>query len=127
MWKEYGMLAEVVYVLLRHPPTKKIPDKHLQITPPSNPSILAGFESYLEHMYEVINNFTPEDAKKKWHSDTGFCSRVCSYYRPMDYYAVRDKVTGELIRTSMIDNQPKVGANEVCKIERFEGCSRWNS
>jgi len=127
LWKEYGMLAEVVYVLLRHPPTKKMPDKHLQITPPATPAVLAGFESYLEHMYNVINNFTFEDACSKWHSDTGFCDRVCSYRRPMDYHAIRHKTTGELIRTTMIDNPPKLGENEVMSIEHFGGCVRWNS
>ena len=127
VFKTFGALAEVDYLLLRHPPTKRTPNKHLQITPPATPTQLAGFELYLEHMSKVVNNFTEDDAKCKYHGDTGFCDRVCSYRFKFDYISIKKKATGELVGNYYVDKCPQVKDDQVSERHTFPGCPRFNS
>lgn len=128
IWKTFGALAEIRYVLLRHPPTKKTPDKHLQITPPATPAQLIGFETYLEHMFNVINDFGPKDAESAMKmDDDGFCRNVCSYYTPKTYIAIRKKDTKQLVKTYLPEYAPPLKPDEYAEELRHGGCPRWNS
>ena len=91
VWKQFGKLAPVEYILLRHPPTRLNKDKHLQVTKPATPAQLAGFELYLEYMAEVFNSFTEKDAMQSPCKDEGFCRNVCSYFRPFSYMVVTNR------------------------------------
>lgn len=127
IWKTFGKLAEVRYYLLRFPPTKKEPFRHVQITMPATPSQLAGFELYLEKAYEEINSLTYEKSCTGYHEDEGFCSRVCSYRRPMQYISVKKKDTNKLVKNYMLESESiKIGADEYMETLFFGGCKKWN-
>lgn len=131
VYKTYGKLAEVQYIMLRHPPTPRSPDKHIQITPPATPEQLKGFELYLEYMAELFNNFTEKEAQLQYHEDENFCERVCSYRNPVTYLCVRNKDGSGEERRYWID--PKTGElpyqvkeNEVSEIKKHPGCAKFN-
>lgn len=126
IFRKFGLLAWIEFVLMRHPPTKRTPEMHLQIMKPSTPEQLAGFEMYLDHLHASIQNFGWTEACSNYHKDSGFCKNVCSYYRPMEYLALKKKETNELVGTFMIDNPPQVP--DDCYVETLysKGCPKWN-
>lgn len=126
VWREFGALAEVHYYYLRHPPTKKTPTKHLMITPAPTEGQLAGMEAYIEFMAPYMNSFGLEEAHNHYHDDEGFCERVCTYRRPMDYIKITKK-TGEFIGTFMLDTAPQAKEDEVAETLHFTGCPKFNS
>lgn len=131
VWKKFKELASVQYVLLRHPPTPRTKDMHLQITPPATPEQLEGFEYYLEHMAELFNNFTEKEAKYRYCEDEGFCERVCSYRRPFKYMVVKNKNKPEDEKRFWIDPATQVlpyepKADEEVEIREHPGCPKWN-
>jgi len=131
VWKTYGELALVEYLLLRHPPSPLKKNRHIQITPPASPEQLAGFEVYLEHMAEVFNSFTEKDAESRYCEDVPFCEWVCSFRRKFDYMIVKNR-DGSNERRFWID--PKINElpyqvqeGEVFEIKSHPGCKKWNS
>ncbi len=127
VWKTFGELAEVRYILLRHPPTKKEPSKHIQITMPATPAQLRGFETYITHMWEVVNRFGPKDAVANFkEDDPGFCRNVCTYYRPTRYLSVKKKGTDELVGNFPLDSSPQVGQDEYVTTCTHKGCPKFN-
>lgn len=131
VWKTYGKLAEVQYIMLRHPPTSRTPDKHLQITKPATPEQLAGFECYLEYMAELFNKFGEREAKTHFHDDEGFCERVCSYRRPFKYMIVKKKDGKGDEKRFWIDPKAEglpyqVKDDEESQIVSHSGCIKWN-
>lgn len=125
LWRTFGALAEVRYVLLRHPPTKRTPDKHIQITPPATPEQLIGFERYLDHMWHVVNAFGLPEAHAGLCSDGGFCRNVCSYYAPLRYLALKDE-SGAILSTHMLDNPPHPLYNQTVVEMSHPGCPKYN-
>lgn len=107
-WKAFGKAAKVEFVLLRHPPTKRTSDKHLQVVSPSSPSQLSGLEEYIKDISRTVNNFTLEQAYTSTCSDHGFCTRVCSYYAPLQYWALikKDDSTQSPLKTFPLDKPP---------------------
>ncbi len=127
VYKTYGLLAEVRYVLLRHPPTKKDPSKHIQITMPATPEQLAGFESYLEHMYGVINQFGDKEARANFkEDDPGFCRNVCTYYTSKEYVSILKKGTNQLVGNHLPEYAPQLKDDEYVVKKRFSGCPKFN-
>lgn len=127
VWKTYGLLAEVRYVLLRHPPTKRDPSKHIQITMPATPTQLRGFEVYITHMWEVVNRFGPKDATANFkEDDPGFCRNVCTYYRPTSYLSVKKKGSNALVANFALDANPQVGHDEYVETCIHKGCPKYN-
>ncbi len=127
VWKTFDKLASVRYLFLRHPPTKRAPDKHIMVTPPATPAQLAGFESYLEHMFEVINRFGPDEARAKYHMDSGFCDRVCSYRTPRTYLSIKKRGTNALVGNFLPEHAPELKADEWVEELKHKGCPRYNS
>jgi len=134
VWKTFNKLASVRYIMLRHPPTSRTKEKHLQITPPPTPEQLIGFEYYLEQMAELFNNFGPKEAKARYCEDTGFCERVCSYRRPFSYLVVKNKDGSGEERRYWIDPKNtemimpyELKEHEVGEIKTHAGCPRFNS
>jgi hypothetical protein len=127
--KQYGLPAEVQFIMLRHPPTRVNATKHIQTVPSKTDSELAGIECYLEFMGQIFSNFTEEDAKKtfKCDIDDGFCWRVCQFRQGRDYKVKLDK-EGNIIAGYSINNEPEFDANEGEKIEvrSYKGCPRFN-
>lgn len=129
VYLKFGALAEARYYFLRHPPSKRYPANHVMITMPATPVQLEGFSLYVQHMWEVINSFTPQDAASHYCVDESFCDRVCSYRRPFTYMIVKKPGTPD--RKYWID--PKTGVlpyivkpGETSEIVKHPGCPRWN-
>jgi hypothetical protein len=126
----FGKPAKVEFVMLRHPPTKRTPEKHLQIVEPSTSSQLAGLKEYLKVMGKVMNDFTLEEGLRSPCSDIGFCQRVCSFYAPLDYWAtvLKTDATQAPIKTFPLDKPPTEwdrGTLALVK-KRHEGClAKW--
>lgn len=132
-WKTFGIPAEVQFVMLRHPPTSRTPDKHIQTVPPMTPAQMVGFEYYLEHMYGVLKGFGVKDAYAHMHDDKGFCERVCSYRRPFSYWSIT-KLDGTPVRrvwidpkTNDLDTRPEIGYDERVELLSNPGCARFNT
>lgn len=126
VWSRFGKRARVEFVLLRHPPTKRTPAKHLQIVPPASPAHLAGLSHYVQSVSAKVNAFTIEDAWVGVCQDEGFCRNVCSHYAPHDYWALvkRDDPAQTPLKTYMLDHAPKeVAADEALVKRRHDGCA----
>lgn len=150
MYKQFGVLARVEFVLLRHAPTKNNPNNHLQIVEPSTPEELEGFEVFLEHFSDYVIDFNEDKAESslafdKGYSEEGFAGRImcgrssypnqlkkdgtpmfsCSFKWPRDYYVQIDKKTGKIISSNFTKKEltPQRGT----KIEKrhYEGCPRF--
>lgn len=126
VWKRFGALAEVHYIMLRFPPTKKEPTRHIQITMPPTEAQLRGFEHYLEHSYETIVQFGLQDAYGYFKEDEGFCRNVCTYFRPTDYISIKKRDTNILVGNYMPGTEPPLAADEYSEILHHEGCPKHN-
>jgi hypothetical protein len=131
VYKQFGLPAEVEFIMLRHAPTTRTPEKHIQKVAPSTPDQLIGFEYYLEYMYKILTNFGVNDAYANFHKDEGFCQRVCSYRNPFKYWSIKDKVSKEIIRNVWIDpnnldNRPEIKDNETLELLSSGGCPKFN-
>ncbi len=126
----FGRRAQVSFVLLRHPPTKRTPEKHLQVVQPASEAHLDGLTEYIKWVSGRVNQFSLEDAYANILDDQGFCSRVCSHYAPHDYWVLvkRDDPEQATIKTFMLENAPKeVAADEVLVKRHHKGCmAKWN-
>lgn len=87
-YKEHGIVPTVDFILLRHAPTVRTPDKHIQRVSPHSLPTLCGLESYINSMYARVNGFTWEDALSSPCRDEGFCFRVCTHYAPHPYWLI---------------------------------------
>lgn len=127
MWyyEQFGELVPVDFIMLRHPPTKRLPQGHLQTVPPLTPVHIEGLKSYLVHLYHVMNNFGVQEAGSNFCADEGFCRRVCPFFRGFDYNQVRKK-TGQLVGNFSLDLTPQLGEDEEMETLHFNGCKRWN-
>ena len=123
-WPEYK--PKVEFLFLRFP---KSPSQELEFTDEE----LTGLEHYLAHVYEMINNFTEEDAKSnyaknkdgyQWLCKAGRTWR-CPYIDPFDYYAIKNK-DGKVVRSSFKnDLTPK--EDETLEKLKYEGFPAWPS
>lgn len=128
LWKTYGALATVKYVMLRHPPTSRTPDKHIQVTPPATPAQLAGFETYLEYLYDGINSFGEKEGLAAMKDDDfGFCQNVCSFYTPKTYLAVKKRGTDALVKTYLPEFLPSLKDDEYTVEMTHPGCPKYNA
>jgi hypothetical protein len=126
IWKTYGIPAEIRYVMLRHPPTKKEPSKHIQITMPATPAQLEGFELYLEHMYERVVEFGLKDAYVNFKDDKRWCQNVCTYFRATSYTSIKKRDTNALVGNYMPGTEPALKEDEYAETLHHAGCPRYN-
>lgn len=93
---------------------------------------LKGFEYYLEHVNQIIANYSEADAKTnyaaksnyKWLCGPAKSGWICPFHKPMDYYSLLDK-DGQQIKSSHNDDfKPKKG--ETVEKRRYEGCPAKN-
>lgn len=85
-FKETGIVPTVEFIMLRHGPTTRTPDKHIQRVDPPSRFALVGLEVYIDSVYLSVNQFGLQDAYSSPCADEGFCTRVCSYYKPYPYW-----------------------------------------
>lgn len=126
--QEYGMIPTVDFILLRHPPTNRQPSRHIQRVDPFTESHLTGLRAYICHMYPIVNNFGIKEAMINPSDDYGFCTRVCHFHKPFDYYALVKKTDPSVIlSTFLVDKVPQTIQDDEMLVEkRHEGCVfRW--
>lgn len=105
---EFKLPAAVEFILLRHGPTKRTPDKQfVQRVEPLSDSQLDGFIEYLREVNRAINALDEKSAldNPKCKKDEGFCMRVCSLKDPFDYWTITGK-DGK-VRTARISRHLK--------------------
>jgi len=92
---------------------------------------IKGFEHYLEHINDYINNFDKNSAtanfaadsdKNKWMCQTG--SWKCPYKDSYEYYVKLDN-NNKIIETSLTNNFSEIKGFRVEK-RSYSGCPRWN-
>jgi len=97
-----------------------------------NEEQIKGFEYYLEHINEYINNFDENSSKANFAVDSqknkwmcGIGSWVCPYKAPYDYYAKIDK-SGEIIETSLKNDFKNIDGFNI-EVRKYEGCPKFNN
>ncbi len=132
VYKYFGVLSEVEFVMLRHPPTSRTPQKHLQIVPAKTPEELHGIEIYLEHMGHVFQDFTIEfarnnilgndpDTKKR-----SFCQYVCKFKDPFSYQSVLDS-EGKMVNNYAMNETVKLKPDQSLEIKHHKGCPAFHN
>ncbi len=129
MWyyEQYGESVPVDFIMVRHPPTSRAPDKHLQTVAPSTKSQMDGLKAYLVHLHKVMNSFGLDDAYSQYHEDENFCHRVCQLKNPFSYISIKKRDTEELVGNYHLDQVPPLKPDEYAEELRHSGCPRYNS
>lgn len=124
VWTRFGKRARVEFILLRHPPTSRTKDKHLQIVPPASPAHLAGLTHYVQQVSAQVNAFTLDHAWASCCTDVGWCRNVCSHYAPHPYWALVKTATPDVtLKTFMPEQKPtEVAADEMLVERQHLGC-----
>lgn len=133
----YGLPAQVEFVMLRHPASKRDPERYLQTVAPLSDDQISGFKVHLAYVSQAINSLTLEDSKQnlKATKDEGFCMRVCSLKDPFDYWvlladAERPLASVRVPRYGIGDQDPdqwaaeQLAPKEGQRVEkrRYNGC-----
>ncbi len=115
--------AEVEFVMLRHPETKRTPGKHLQTVPPYSEQELKGFVKYLKYLDGQVQNFTVDTATDnlKAEKDSGFCKRVCGFREPLEYYILLDE-KGKIVQSKVNEKELKPKEGQTVKKMNYTGC-----
>lgn len=121
--------VSVKFILLRFP---EDPIQEVKVTDTQ----LAGFEKYLAYMYQLVNNFTEDEArrnfaydnpKKKWLCKAG-ATWECPARQPRDFYVLIDSATRKVIKSDFekasLDKLAKTG--QRIERRRYDGCPRHN-
>lgn len=117
----------VEFIFLRFPDN---PIQQVKVTD----SQLAGFEKYLAYMYNIVNNFSEDDArrnfaydnpKESWRCKAG-ATWECPARRARDYYAI--KQDGKLIKGAFMKEELDkiVKTGQTIERLRYQGCPRHN-
>ncbi len=123
-WEHYKLPATVIFVLVRHAPTSRTPDKHLQIVEPKTELQLLGLDSLCELSYGWMNNFSYQDALTHLCHDDNFCEYKCGYKKPFDYQCVMKD--GKVVRNYLADAKVELKVGETIETKRHLGCIRFN-
>ena len=93
---------------------------------------LKGFEHYLQHINEYVNNFDENSAqanfavdsvKNKWMCQVG--GWKCPYKDPYEYY-IKVNNKGEIVETSLQNNFKDIKGFKV-ETRKYEGCPKFNN
>lgn len=130
IWKKFKSLSTVQFIMLRHPPTKRDPQKHIQVVRPRTPEELAGFEEYLLFIGEIFSNFDQSHAQMHFCADDpktkGFCTYVCQFRNALTYQSLLDK-EGNLLKNVFLNETltPDISKGETVEIRSYPGCPRF--
>lgn len=121
--RQFGLPATVEFIMLRFPPTKRDPSKHLQRVAPFTDAQMEGFRYYLGYLNQEVNALTVETAKRNFKADhdRGFCDRVCSLRHPKDYQAVLKG--GKVVRGAPVEEEITLAEGETLEVRRYKGCA----
>ncbi len=127
VWDRYHIPAEVEFVLLRHPPTKRHPNLHLQIVQPKTESQLVGFEYYLTHMATVFKNYGLKEAHASFAADDPgrkyFCQYICQFKNAFEYQSVVKD--GAVVKNYHLSDDVKLEPGQSLEIRQHAGCPRF--
>ena len=122
LWPEaLSTLVEFLFIKFPRQPVQQVEVSKEQ---------LKGFEHYLAHMFELINNFTEDMAKTNYAKDkphTKFFCRSdksgwkCPYLEGFDYYILLDK-EGQIKKSSFKKKELKSKEGEKIEKRTYEGC-----
>lgn len=119
----YHKPARVEFVMLRHPPTSRTPDKHLQIVEPRSAAQHAGFKVYLKEMYKTFNRFSLADAHANFCDKKYFCDKVCQFRKPFAYEALMDD---KGLVSNHFPGEAVEDPTQRIEQRQFKGCPRFN-
>ncbi len=123
IWEEHKATSDAEFILLRHPPTKRTPNKHIQVTPQATPAQLNGLKVYLQELYSIVNGgFGLREGMARPCEDSGFCRNVCTYFNEFNYQSLRKKENNALVRNFLLDDKVKVGDDEYIQILTSKAC-----
>lgn len=125
IYTKYKIPCSVEFILLRHPPTKKLPNKHIQKIDPKSESELKGFGKYLDYIGNTINNFGYDDSIKSFHKDPNFCKYVCQFKSPFDYKILLDS-GGKILKMVRMEEKLEASDGQKIEIKHFSGCPKWH-
>lgn len=125
--KLFNLPSSVEFILLRHPPTQKKPLNHLQTVPAYSEEFFKGLEFYLDYLTDYLKDFDYKKACSSFHKDYGFCKNVCQFRNAFPYFALIDKETKKIIKTSKKteDLQSLLDEKSVIENRQFFGCPKW--
>ena len=126
VWMKYKEKSTVEFIMARHPPTKRTPEKHIQRVNSYEFEHLIGLQDYIKWLYGIVQNFSLQDAYSNFCKDKGFCTYVCQFKNKFDYRVVLNKDTREQISSYFLDEEIKLGENEVIEERSYGGCPLWN-
>lgn len=94
---------------------------------------LKGFEHYLEHINNVINNFNEEDAQSNYATDNGnhwLCGPaksgwICPFHKPFDYYVLLAEDGSQI--SSSYENDFSPSKKQTVEKRTYEGCPKKKS
>ena len=123
LWPKLKPIIKFLFLRFPKKPTQELSFNEEQIK---------GFEYYLEHIYEYINNFDENSAKSNFAIDSpknkwmcGIGSWVCPYKSPYDYYVKIDE-NNKIIESSL-DGKFKNTENHKIEIRKYKGCPKFNN
>jgi CRISPR/Cas system-associated exonuclease Cas4 (RecB family) len=125
----FGLPARVNFILLRHPPTKRDPQKHIQTVEPKTKEQIDGFFVYLEYLASIFGNFGLQESISNYCADKPekayFCQYICKFKEPMDYVA-HIGTDGKIIRGYFMDDKmPELKEGESLEPRHYGGCPRF--
>jgi hypothetical protein len=123
LWPKLKPIIKFLFLRFPKKPTQELSFNEEQIK---------GFEHYLEHINEYINNFDKNSAKANFAVDSqknkwmcGIGSWVCPYKAPYDYY-VKINEGGETIETSLKNDFKNIDGFKI-ETRKYEGCPKFNN
>jgi len=128
VWKKFKLPASVEFYLLRYPPTKKKPERHIRVIAPKTEAQLRGAEMYYEFLGGgVFKNFGLEQAHSNFAADDEkgkrFCQYICKFKDPFNYISiVKD---GRPVRGHFVGEPYELAEGETAVAKTHEGCPRF--
>lgn len=123
-FKKFGALSICKFIFVRHPPTKRLPNKHMQIVEIRSPEELKGFEIYLNYLHKVFSNFGYDDAISNYCKNKNFCKFVCPFKEPFEYRVLLD-YEGKIVKMARMNEELKVENGQRAEIRKYFGCPKW--
>tara|TARA_Y100000310_G_scaffold302112_1_gene339154 strand:- start:408 stop:1229 length:822 start_codon:yes stop_codon:yes gene_type:complete len=95
---------------------------------------LRGFEYYLSHISEQVNNFTEElaktnyaaDKETRWLCGPAKSGWICPLHKPFDYYVMLDKKS-RVVQTKHKESELALKDGYTIEKRHYTGCPRFNN
>lgn len=130
IYKKFGKLSKVNFLFLRHGPTVRTPDKHIQEIGIRSKDELEGFVLYLNHINKVFQNMGWAEATQSYCKDYWFCRKVCPFFTAHDYQAIISKnnldKTPKIVRMTRMTEKVELKPGEWIEIRHFGGCFKYH-